>query len=242
MVGGRIGLKNEEDMYSGLKLLAVFTSVLALTTVSVAQRGERGGSPGERGGRDNGSVQQRSVPTPAPNVQRQEQRREVAPPNQERRNVTPQQRETRPKQDVVRERRQETTPKRETGNAPEVRQKRQESIQGQKEKRNVDAPASKSLKEISADQGRVVIKGNNYTVWRGQHRVRVANRWRTFGPLTVLGIVTVAGVSYYPYAYLSAPEPVCDGLTEDGFVLRWVQVKTVEGDLVYQCVAFDSRR
>jgi hypothetical protein len=82
-----------------------------------------------------------------------------------------------------------------------------------------------------------VIKGQNFTVWRGAHRVRVGNRFHRFGPLA-LGAIVVSGVSYFPYAYLSAPEPVCEGVTEDGFVLQWVEVETLEGDTVYQCVAF----
>jgi hypothetical protein len=104
-----------------------------------------------------------------------------------------------------------------------------------------EAPVSKGLREVSGNQGRVVVKGQNYTVWKGEHRVRVGNRWRRFGPLTALSAVVVGGASYYAYAYLSAPEPVCDGLTDDGYVLRWVEVETLDGDRVYQCVAFAPR-
>ena len=43
---------------------------------------------------------------------------------------------------------------------------------------------------------------------------------------------------YYPYAYISAPENYCEGLTEDGCELMWQDVETIEGDVVPQCVAY----
>ena len=48
----------------------------------------------------------------------------------------------------------------------------------------------------------------------------------------------IGSTSYYPYAYISAPLPYCDGLTEDGCELMWQEVTTLEGDLAYQCVAY----
>ena len=48
----------------------------------------------------------------------------------------------------------------------------------------------------------------------------------------------VGSDEYYPYAYISAPEQYCEGVTEDGCELRWQQVETVEGDVIDQCVAY----
>ena len=86
--------------------------------------------------------------------------------------------------------------------------------------------------------GRAKIRGRNFSVWRGGHRVRHNNGWRTFAGLSVLGAIAIGSDEYYPYAYLSASEPYCDGLTDDGCALRWTEVQTIEGDVVDQCVAY----
>ena len=85
---------------------------------------------------------------------------------------------------------------------------------------------------------RAVIRGHNYSAWRTGHRVRHGSGWRTFGALSILGAILVGSNEYYPYAYISAPEAYCEGLTEDGCELMWQQVETVEGDVVDQCVAY----
>ena len=86
--------------------------------------------------------------------------------------------------------------------------------------------------------GRTTIRGHNYSVWRGGHRVRHGGRWRTFVALSALGAIAIGANEYYPYAYISAPEPYCEGLTEDGCELMWQEVETIEGDVVNQCVAY----
>ncbi len=86
--------------------------------------------------------------------------------------------------------------------------------------------------------GRTAIHGNNYSVWRGRYRVRHGNGWRTFVALSTLGAIAIGSSEYYPYAYISAPEPYCEGLTEDGCQLMWQEVETNEGDMVNQCVAY----
>ena len=48
----------------------------------------------------------------------------------------------------------------------------------------------------------------------------------------------IGSSQYYPYAYVSAPEPYCEGLTEDGCELMWQEVETIEGDVINQCVAY----
>jgi hypothetical protein len=86
--------------------------------------------------------------------------------------------------------------------------------------------------------GRAVIRGQNYSVWRSGYRVRHGSGWRTFVALSALGAIIIGSSNYYPYAYISAPEPYCEGLTEDGCQLMWQEVETIEGDVVNQCVAY----
>ena len=86
--------------------------------------------------------------------------------------------------------------------------------------------------------GRAVIRGQNYSVWRSGYRVRHGSGWRTFVGLGGLGVIVIGSNKYYPYAYISAPEPYCEGLTEDGCQLMWQDVQTIEGDVVSQCVAY----
>jgi hypothetical protein len=86
--------------------------------------------------------------------------------------------------------------------------------------------------------GRTVIRGQNYSVWRSGYRVRHGGGWRTFVALSVLGAIAIGSSDYYPYAYISAPEPYCEGLTEDGCQLLWQDVQTIEGDVIPQCVAY----
>ncbi|SRR6266545_1305304 len=86
--------------------------------------------------------------------------------------------------------------------------------------------------------GRAFVHGQNYTVWRGSRRVRYGNNWRTFRALSALSVLIIGGATYYPYAYLSAPEPVCEGETEDGCILQWQEIETLEGPRLFQCVAY----
>jgi hypothetical protein len=86
--------------------------------------------------------------------------------------------------------------------------------------------------------GRTVIRGQNYSVWRSGYRVRHGSGWWTFVALSTLGAIAIESNEFYPYAYISAPQDYCEGLTEDGCELMWQDVKTIEGDLVPQCVAY----
>ena len=85
---------------------------------------------------------------------------------------------------------------------------------------------------------RAVISGHNYSAWRSGHRVRHGRGWRTFVALSALGAIAIGSSEYYPYAYISAPENYCEGLTEDGCELMWQDVETIEGDIIPQCVAY----
>jgi len=86
--------------------------------------------------------------------------------------------------------------------------------------------------------GMAVVQGHNYSAWRSGYRVRRGGGWRTFVALSALGAIAIGAVEYYPYAYISAPEPYCEGQTEDGCELMWQEVETLEGDVVDQCVAY----
>ena len=86
--------------------------------------------------------------------------------------------------------------------------------------------------------GRTVIRGQNYSAWRSGYRVRRGSGWRTFVGLGALGAIAIGSSQFYPYAYISAPEPYCEGQTEDGCELMWQEVETIEGDVVSQCVAY----
>jgi hypothetical protein len=85
---------------------------------------------------------------------------------------------------------------------------------------------------------RLSIEGRNYSVRRGSYRVHRHGGWRTFAALSALGGLAVGGVNYYPYAYISAPAPYCDGMTEDGCQLQWQELQTLEGAVEFQCVAY----
>jgi hypothetical protein len=86
--------------------------------------------------------------------------------------------------------------------------------------------------------GRAIIGGRNYSVWRSGYRIRHGGAWRTFVALGALSAIVIGANEFYPYAYISAPEPYCDGLTEDGCQLVWEDVETIEGDIIPQCVAY----
>jgi hypothetical protein len=102
--------------------------------------------------------------------------------------------------------------------------------------RNITASRLRSAPARGA--GRTVIRGQNYSVWRSGYRVRHGGRWRTFVALSALSAIMIGSNQYYPYAYVTAPEDYCQGLTEDGCELNWDQVQTVEGDVIDQCVAY----
>jgi hypothetical protein len=87
--------------------------------------------------------------------------------------------------------------------------------------------------------GRFALHGQNYSAWRGGYRHRGRDgRWETFVALGALGVLAIGAAEYYPYAYIDAPQPFCEGLTEDGCQLDFQDVQTMEGDVVGQCVAY----
>ena len=86
--------------------------------------------------------------------------------------------------------------------------------------------------------GHTSIRGRNYSVWRSGYRIRHNGAFRTFVALSALGAIAIGANEFYPYAYVSAPENYCDGLTPDGCQLVWQDVETEEGDVIPQCVAY----
>jgi hypothetical protein len=83
-----------------------------------------------------------------------------------------------------------------------------------------------------------VIRGHNYSAWCSGNQVRHGTGWWSFAALSTLGAIAIGSSEYYPYAYISAPKPYCEGRTEDGCELMWQEVETIEGDVVNQCLAY----
>jgi hypothetical protein len=82
-------------------------------------------------------------------------------------------------------------------------------------------------------------RGRNYSYWRGgPYRYRYNNTWRTYVALSALTAIAVGSATYYPYAYVSAPQEVCEGITEDGCQLTWTEAETLEGGLAPVCVTY----
>ena len=73
---------------------------------------------------------------------------------------------------------------------------------------------------------RATIAGRNYSIWRGSHRVHRDRLLAEFVGLSALSAVMFGSAYYYPYAYIDAPAPYCEGLTEDGCQLQWQAVST----------------
>jgi hypothetical protein len=95
------------------------------------------------------------------------------------------------------------------------------------------------LRAVGHGPGGVVFHGRNFSVWRGgPYRIRYGAGYRTFVALSALSVIAVGGAAYYPYAYVAAPQPLCEGETDEGCVLQWDEVPTVEGDTALQCVAY----
>ncbi len=87
--------------------------------------------------------------------------------------------------------------------------------------------------------GRIFVRGQNYSTWRGaNYRIHYHDHWVTFVPLTALAVLAVGPRHYYPYAYIAAPRLYCEGFTEDGCLLDWREVETLQGDIIAQCVAY----
>ena len=79
-------------------------------------------------------------------------------------------------------------------------------------------------------------------VWRGgPRRIWWRGGWRTFVPLTALGVVALGGAYYYADAYLSVARPYCTGVTPDGCRLNWQNTEFEGGGSEWQCVQYCAR-
>lgn len=79
-------------------------------------------------------------------------------------------------------------------------------------------------------------------VWKsGPKKIWWGSGWKTFVPLTALGVVVLGGAYYYPDAYLTVARPYCSGITPDGCRLNWQRIEFEEGDGEWQCVQFCPR-
>jgi hypothetical protein len=191
--------------------------------------GQQGGgqqrSIGQQGGGQQRSIQQRSIGQQGGGQQRSIQQRDIGQQGggQQRsiqqRNIG-QQRVITPQRDIGQQRvitRQRDIGQRSITQQRDIGQRRFSNIRG----------ASKTT-----------IAGRNYSVWRGSHRVHRHGHWRTFVGLSALSAIALGSAYYYPYAYIDAPAPYCDGLTEDGCQLQWQAVRTLEGPTEFVCVAY----
>jgi hypothetical protein len=89
---------------------------------------------------------------------------------------------------------------------------------------------------------RVTLRGNRFaTVYRGPRRFFFGGRWRSFLPLTALGVVAIGGAYYYADAYLAVGRPYCEGITPNGCRLNWQMVAFDDGDGEWQCVQYCPR-
>ena len=211
------------------------------TDFSAQQQQDKNGNKGKAGPARQSAPHAVRQQKAAPRVTRQ---RQAAPRVTRQRKAAP--RVTRQRQATPRVNRQrQATPRvnRQRQAAPRVTRQRQAKSPAAARRavtpRGSQAVTASRIRGVPAHgTRRAVIRGHNYSAWRSGHRVRHGSGWRTFGALSILGSILVGSNEYYPYAYISAPEPYCEGLTDDGCELMWQQVETVEGDVVDQCVAY----
>jgi len=232
--------------------LTPFTGLLAVTVLfavcppSVAQERAAAGSDFSAQQQQKGQ-QQRAAPAPRAAPQRAAPQR-AAPQRAAPQRAAPRVAAPRRTTPVVRQ--PQTAPRvvRQPKSTPRI--VRQPKATGPKVAAPVRAPrvvTPRSTKVIATARlrglpargaGRTVIGGHRYSVWRRGHRIRYGNGWRTFVALSLLSAIAIGANEYYPYAYISAPEPYCEGLTADGCHLMWQEVDTVEGGVINQCVAY----
>jgi hypothetical protein len=181
------------------------------TDISAQSEQRTRGNAGQRGGGQQRSIQQRSI-----GQQRGIQQHSIG----QQRSVTQQRSITR-QRDIGQQR--TITRQRDIARQPDISRQR-------------DIGQRKFGKIRGAS--RATIAGRNYSIWRGSHRVHRHGRWRTFVGLSALSAVMFGSAYYYPYAYIDAPAPYCEGLTEDGCQLQWQAVFTLEGPTEFVCVAY----
>jgi hypothetical protein len=86
-----------------------------------------------------------------------------------------------------------------------------------------------------------VINGRYVNIFRGPRQIWWAGTWVSLAALAVIPAVWIAGIEYDPYGYVALAEPVCSGVTPEGYRLTWRDVPTDTGVLIPQCVAYYPR-
>ena len=87
--------------------------------------------------------------------------------------------------------------------------------------------------------GRLILRGRPVTLVRsGPYYGFWRGRRYSFIALSAIAALTIGAIAYSAYAYVPVEQPVCAGYTDDGCVLRWQEIMTVEGELVPQCVTY----
>jgi hypothetical protein len=89
----------------------------------------------------------------------------------------------------------------------------------------------------------VIKVGNKIApIWKGPKKIWWGGGWKTFIPLSAIGVVLVGGTYFYPDGYLGIARPYCEGITPDGCRLNWQMVNFEGGGSDWQCVQFCPRR
>ena len=100
-------------------------------------------------------------------------------------------------------------------------------------------PGPKAPTNVTINNRNVtVINNNTVQVFRDRRTVFVGGFPRTLIAVGGLTAIAVAGVSYYPEAYVVLARPACVGVTEFGCALQWQAVATDDGFTVPQCVQY----
>lgn len=83
-----------------------------------------------------------------------------------------------------------------------------------------------------------VINGGNFPVTRDRRRIFIRGVARSFVPVAGLAAFYVGGRQLYPYGYVSLPQPICTGVSDNGCALNWQPVELEDGGTEMQCVEF----
>jgi Beta/Gamma crystallin len=90
--------------------------------------------------------------------------------------------------------------------------------------------------------GNIGVINNRYVnIFRGPRQIWWAGAWVSLAALAVIPAVWIAGLEYEPWGYVALAEPVCSGVTPEGYRLTWRDVPTDTGVLIPQCVAYYPR-
>ena len=85
--------------------------------------------------------------------------------------------------------------------------------------------------------------GNNRIspIYRHQRHYWRRGAWRTFIPLSALGVALIGGTYLYADGYIPVGRQYCEGITPDGCHLNWRLVEFVDGGEDWQCVQYCPR-